>query len=152
MCTPISADMNLPQTAKTGISIDSQFSPTLKNPIRFTMLVQWAGHPKIWGIWTPSNTRLLEPKAHPSLHPVSVSIASASLTVRTKPTDYATTRQSRAIGRLRSSFTQQLLVPPYRLVCQQSAVARFLLQPPPSGTLYPTTFNLHHLFLPFAGS
>ena len=39
-----------------------------------------------------------------------------------------------------------------RTVCQQSAVARFLLQPPPSGTLYPTTFNLHHLFLPFAGS
>ena len=28
-----------------------------------------------------------------------------------------------------------------RTVCQQSAVARFLLQPPPSGTLYPTTFN-----------
>jgi len=39
-----------------------------------------------------------------------------------------------------------------RTVCQQSAVARFLLQLPPSGTLYPTTFNLHHLFLPFAGS
>ena len=39
-----------------------------------------------------------------------------------------------------------------RTVCQQSAVARFLLQPPPSRTLYPTTFNLHHLFLPFAGS
>jgi len=33
-----------------------------------------------------------------------------------------------------------------------SAVARSLLQPPLSGTLYPTTFNLHHLFLPFAGS
>ena len=41
---------------------------------------------------------------------------------------------------------------PRHTVCQQSAVARFLLQPPPSGTLYPTTFNLHHLFLPFAGS
>ena len=39
-----------------------------------------------------------------------------------------------------------------RTVCQQSAVARFLLQPPPSGTLYLTTFNLHRLFLPFTGS
>ena len=82
--------------------------------------------PQNWDIWTPSNTRLLEPKAHPSLHPVSVSIASASLTVRTKPTDYTTTRQSRAIGRLRSSFTQQLLVPPYRLStvgCRSFSVA-----------------------------
>ena len=50
--------------------------------------------------------------------------------------------------RLRSSFTHLSR----RTVCQQSAVARFLLQPPPSGTLYPATFNLHHLFLPFAGS
>ena len=39
-----------------------------------------------------------------------------------------------------------------RPVCQQSAVARFLLQPQPSGTLYLTTYNLHHLLLPFAGS
>jgi len=47
-------------------------------------------------------------------------------------------------------------VPP--LICPEDERIRnslymsFPLQPPPSGTLYLTTFNLHHLFLPFAGS
>jgi len=45
--------------------------------------------------------------------------------------------------RLRSSFTLQLHVP--QTVCQQPAVARFLSQPPFSGTLCQTTCSLHRL-------
>ena len=86
-----------------------------------------------WSGYTSHN--LTPPPFRPSATPTPLDNFS-QLTACIKP--------ARSSPGLRSSFTLQLHIP-HSTVCQQPAVARFLSQPPFSGTLCQTTCSLHRL-------